>query len=256
MTIDMVAPAVPTGLTWTDSASNTVASGGSTELSNGSASWNPNAESDLSHYIYKYWNTIASSSYNGEANAWVNSNVTSVALAGAFNQGFGTHYFCVEAVDLAGNVSACSTPFSIVYAEAVVTPPVVIIPPVTPVTTGRGGGGIIAGVTLTPTFTPVETPKNNETTSPETTNNDTPAESSNPSEPTNSLFPSPETPTSPSSNTPNPTPSTGGTGGTGRGTGGSFNPADATLDAGGGNAVEDPIVEEFKPADATLDIGG
>jgi hypothetical protein len=125
ITVDNTAPAVPTGLSWTDSESNPVSDEGSTELEMGTAVWSANNESDFSHYTYKYWNDIATSTYNGESNAYVNSNLTSTSLAGAFNQGYGVHHFCIIAVDNAGNQSACSAPFTITYTEPVVivTPP-------------------------------------------------------------------------------------------------------------------------------------
>lgn len=112
--VDTTAPAVPTGLAWTDSNNDDVPDGGTTALFAGTASWNANEESDFDHYIYKYWNDITTSPYRDEATSW--STVTGgTSLGGVFNQGEGVHYFCIVAVDTSGNASACSEPFTITY---------------------------------------------------------------------------------------------------------------------------------------------
>lgn len=111
---DQTPPAVPTNLAWTDSNSNDVPHGGSTNLYSGTASWDASTSSDVDHYIYRYWNNIGSSPYNDESTAWA-TNVVPTSLPGVFNQGEGTHFFCVAAVDNAGNQSACSTAFEITY---------------------------------------------------------------------------------------------------------------------------------------------
>ena len=126
ITVDNTAPAVPTSLAWTDSDGHSVADGDTTSLASGSAAWQ-DSSSDVNHYVYKYWNNISTSAYNGESNAWA-TTTGNTSLAGVFNQGEGTHYFCVEAVDAAGNTSACSTPFTITYdttpaAQNQTTPP-------------------------------------------------------------------------------------------------------------------------------------
>ena len=114
---DTTAPAVPTGLAWTDSSSNNVPDHGTTALYAGTASWNANSEDDFSHYIYKYWNEIDASPYDDEATSWTHtlSGVGNTSLGGVFNQGEGVHHFCIVAVDTAGNASACSEPFTITY---------------------------------------------------------------------------------------------------------------------------------------------
>jgi|GEM_PF-5814224 len=111
---DTTAPAAPTGFGWKDSLANVIAYGGVTDDESGLAYWDANTESDFDHYIYKYWNDISSSSYNDEASSW-SVDAGSNEMAGVFNQGEGTHYFCVMAVDHAGNVSACSEPFKVIY---------------------------------------------------------------------------------------------------------------------------------------------
>lgn len=112
---DMQAPAVPTGLGWNDSNNNPVADGGTTELVSGTAVWDANTEPDFSHYIYKYWNAIPGSAYNSTSTAYVVNNGASNSRGGSFNQGEGTHYFCVVAVDNEGNESECSDEFTIIY---------------------------------------------------------------------------------------------------------------------------------------------
>ncbi|HVV66447.1 MAG TPA: right-handed parallel beta-helix repeat-containing protein [Candidatus Saccharimonadales bacterium] len=113
VTVDNTTPAVPTNLSWKDSSNATISNGGYTNSYNGTASWQ-DSSSDVDHYIYKYWNNIASSPYNSEANAWT-TTTSNTSLAGVFNQGEGTHYFCIEAVDAAGNTSACSATFAVTY---------------------------------------------------------------------------------------------------------------------------------------------
>ncbi len=121
---DATAPDAPTGLGWTDSDSVGIPHTGHTNLFNGVASWSASSSSDVSHYIYKYWNDIPSSPYNDEASAWVAGGIGGTSLPGVFNQGEGVHYFCVVAVDHADNQSPCSTPFAITYD---ITAPVVEI---------------------------------------------------------------------------------------------------------------------------------
>ncbi len=97
--------------------------GGYTNSYNVTASWNVPAGSPVK-YDYKYWNNVPSSAYNGEANAWVNPGLTTTQYAGVLNQGEGTHYMQVRAIDAAGNPSAWSNTFMITYD---VTLPVVTI---------------------------------------------------------------------------------------------------------------------------------
>ncbi len=127
--VDNTAPAIPTGLFWEDSEGGVVDDNGSTELDKGIARWANNTESDLSHYVYKYWNDINTSPYNDEASAYVASNIKNSSLSGTFNQGYGTHHFCVSAVDVIGNESGCSDVFTINYVEeAIVSTPTPVTP--------------------------------------------------------------------------------------------------------------------------------
>lgn len=136
--VDTTAPAVPTGLAWTGSDSVGVPDNGTTNLYAGTASWNANSEPDFDHYVYTYWNDIASSSYNSYGAAWTNSlsGTSSNSVAGVFNQGEGTHHFCVKAVDTSGNTSACSATFTITYSTATSSGGVSVAPSTRPALSG------------------------------------------------------------------------------------------------------------------------
>ncbi|HRQ86684.1 MAG TPA: Ig-like domain-containing protein, partial [Candidatus Saccharibacteria bacterium] len=88
---------------------------------NGAASWDA-SDADTVHYIYKYWNDIVGNTYK-ELSPWTTTS-SSTVLPGVFNQGDGTHYFSVAAVDAAGNQSAFSAAFAVVFDA---TAPVVTI---------------------------------------------------------------------------------------------------------------------------------
>jgi hypothetical protein len=118
-TIDSQAPAVPTNLSWKTTTNVTVADGGATKVVDGTASWQ-DSSSDVDHYVYKYWNDIPGNPY--KVGSEYATTVGGTSLPGVFNQGEGVHHFCVQAVDGAGNTSACSAPFTITYD---VTKPVV-----------------------------------------------------------------------------------------------------------------------------------
>jgi len=111
------APAVPTDLGWNDSNNDPVADGGTTELVSGTALWDANTETDFSHYIYRIWNDIDGSPYNGESSAWSTtiSGTNNNSRAGAFGQGEGAYHFCIIAVDNGGNESECSDEFTVIY---------------------------------------------------------------------------------------------------------------------------------------------
>lgn len=66
-------------------------------------------------YDYKYWNDIPTSAYNSESSAWIAAGLTGTSRVGEFNQGEGTHYLQVRAIDAAGNVSDWSNTFVITY---------------------------------------------------------------------------------------------------------------------------------------------
>lgn len=113
LTIDNTAPIAPTNLSWTTAKGNVIANGGTTKEVSGTASWDASVSSDVDHYIYKYWNAIDGNQY--KVGSEYTTNVNGVSLPGTFNQGEGTHYYCVVAVDAAGNESDCSDPFEITY---------------------------------------------------------------------------------------------------------------------------------------------
>lgn len=112
-TIDNTAPVAPSNLSWTTAKGNVIANGGTTKEVSGTASWDASASSDVDHYIYKYWNAIDGNQY--KVGSEYDPNVNGVSLPGTFDQGEGTHYYCVVAVDAAGNESECSDPFKITY---------------------------------------------------------------------------------------------------------------------------------------------
>ncbi|MEO6513742.1 MAG: PKD domain-containing protein, partial [Candidatus Saccharimonadales bacterium] len=113
VTIDTAGPVAPTNLSWKTSTNVVVPNNGTTNVADGTASWVASSSSDVDHYIYKYWNDIPANQY--KVGSEYTTNVNGTSLAGVFNQGEGTHHFCVVAVDHAGNQSACSAPFTITY---------------------------------------------------------------------------------------------------------------------------------------------
>lgn len=133
--IDTTAPAVPANLVWTPTGEAALASGDITNVIGGSASWDA-SDSDTVQYIYKYWNDIVGNAYK-EATPWTTTSGLN-SLPGTFNQGDGTHYFSVAAVDAAGNQSAFSVPFAVVFdnTKPVVTINALITTDTTPTLTG------------------------------------------------------------------------------------------------------------------------
>lgn len=112
MTIDWNLPDAPSSLSWKTSDNQLVADGGVTNLFAGNALWQDATPSKVDHYLYKYWNDIVGNPY--KAGSEYTTTTTSTSLPGVFNQGGGVHHFCVAAVSVAGNASAC-TPFTITY---------------------------------------------------------------------------------------------------------------------------------------------
>lgn len=126
--IDNTVPAVPASLSWKTFTNKVIPNGGATKEVSGTASWDASASSDVDHYIYKYWNAIDGNQYKVGSEYTTTVNTTS--LAGVFNQGEGTHYYCVVAVDAAGNESNCSNPFEITYTIDRTAPaaPIILAP--------------------------------------------------------------------------------------------------------------------------------
>lgn len=111
VTIDMVAPAAPV-LTARTPGGTAMQNGGSTNSYEVVADWND--VDGASSYIYKYWNSIAGNPYTS-ANPYTVDGLGASQTAGVFNQGEGTHFMQVFAVDAAGNVSQGSNVFEITY---------------------------------------------------------------------------------------------------------------------------------------------
>lgn len=76
------------------------------------AQWN--IVSDAREYEYCYWNDIASSGYNSEADCYTTYPTTN-QLSGSYNQGEGEHFVKVRAIDEAGNKGDWSDIVSVTY---------------------------------------------------------------------------------------------------------------------------------------------
>ncbi|QHN42495.1 hypothetical protein GII36_01365 [Candidatus Mycosynbacter amalyticus] len=122
VTIDHDAPHVPVDLTWVAQGGASVTSGNATNVAQGTLGWNHAlSDSDVDHYKYYFWTNIPGY-FNGQANAWSTSDAsyfTNSSIGGSiwtnFDHREGTYYFCVKAIDFAGNESSCSDTFSILY---------------------------------------------------------------------------------------------------------------------------------------------
>ncbi len=121
-TIDNTAPAAPTDLLWTTASGHVLSIGNITNEVSGSASWTASTSSDVDHYLYKYWKAIDGNAFK-QGSEYL-EQIGGTSLWREFNQGEGVHYFCVVAVDRAGNQSPCSAPFVITYDA---TAPVITI---------------------------------------------------------------------------------------------------------------------------------
>ncbi len=113
MTIDKTAPIAPTGLSWKTATDVIVGNNGTTTEYSGVASWLASGSEDVDHYEYRYWNNIVGNQYK-VGHEYV-TNTTGLNMPGVFNQGEGTHYFCIIAVDEVGNRSDCSETFAVNY---------------------------------------------------------------------------------------------------------------------------------------------
>lgn len=112
VTVDTTAPAAPSSLNWTGS-SNQGAQNGYTNIQKGTLSWKDTTPSDVDHYVYKFWTNIPGYQDNA-SNPWHDSYTYVVKTSDGghvptdFADKEGTYYFCVEAVDAAGNTSTCT----------------------------------------------------------------------------------------------------------------------------------------------------
>ncbi len=126
--IDKTPPSVPKNLSFVG-LSGHVASGNPTNSQTGTLSWQDDNPSDVDKYVYKFWTNIPGY-FEGYANAWTTSNpsyFSGSSIWTNFDQE-GTYYFCVEAVDAAGNASACSDTYSVVYDKTAPGVPVPVTP--------------------------------------------------------------------------------------------------------------------------------
>lgn len=111
LTVDSTCPVALTGLAWTTQSGAVLESGDVTNEEQGVATWNASSSTDVDHYVYRYTNDISGNAYS--TTPW-EVNVGGTNQPGALNQGEGTHYFSVAAVDKAGNQSAWSDRFAVV----------------------------------------------------------------------------------------------------------------------------------------------
>ncbi|HEX7483844.1 MAG TPA: lamin tail domain-containing protein [Candidatus Saccharimonadales bacterium] len=115
ITYDKTAPTAPTNFQLFTKAGKQITNG-YTNAYEVNAKWTAGSDTNSVSYDYKYWNTIDGSAYNKtEADAAYWNVGTGTANPGVFNQGEGQHYLAVRSVDAAGNTSAWTAPFSIVY---------------------------------------------------------------------------------------------------------------------------------------------
>lgn len=144
---DVTAPTAPTDLAWTADGGTAQVTGGITNQQTGELSW-VNSDSDTDHYNYYFWTDIPGY-YEGQANAWPKPDVYTVASESIWTDFYdkeGTYFFCVEAVDENGNISACSDVYSIVYDKTAPTAAIVdhtfAVNVVTPEVTATDANGI------------------------------------------------------------------------------------------------------------------
>jgi hypothetical protein len=111
VTIDMQAPTAPT-LNVSESDGTELESSDFTNSYGVIANWNQ-PTSDTVKYVYRYWNAIPGNPYKESTPYTV--EVSGTSQSGVFNQGEGTHYLQIVAVDAAGNQSPGSNVFEIRY---------------------------------------------------------------------------------------------------------------------------------------------
>lgn len=155
VTIDSSTPAAPSSLSWTGS-NNQGAQNGYTNIQKGTLAWKDMTPSDVDHYVYKFWTDIPGYQ-NNPNNPWHDSYTYVVKTSDGgyvptdFADKEGTYYFCVEAVDLAGNTSAC-TQLAVVYDRTL---------PTATFTYSNNNGAALTNNDVTVTMTtsePVQTP--------------------------------------------------------------------------------------------------
>lgn len=105
-TVDKTAPAAPV------LSVNNYTSGAVTNNPSMTASWSQ-PSSDTVSYEYNYWNNTPGNQYKEDSPYPVET--TDLSYSGTFNQGEGTQFMRVRAIDAAGNVSDWSNVFEVVY---------------------------------------------------------------------------------------------------------------------------------------------
>ena len=117
---DTTPPAVPTNLSWTPNGGSAMASGGATNVQQGVLNW-LDSDTDVDHYKYYFWTNIPgyfegqASAWSTEGSAYITQSPTGGSIWTDFYDKAGTYYFCVKAIDAAGNTSDCSDTFSVTY---------------------------------------------------------------------------------------------------------------------------------------------
>lgn len=127
-TVDHTAPGVPHDLSWTG-LNGHVASGNFTNSKTGTLSWQDVTPSDVQGYVYEFWTDIPGY-FNGHDNAWTTNKpvyFTGSSIWTNFEHE-GTFFFCVAAVDAAGNKSACSDTYNVTYDNTAPGVPVHLTP--------------------------------------------------------------------------------------------------------------------------------
>jgi hypothetical protein len=123
--VDNTPAAVPTASFTQNSDNHSVANGGYTDSQYFTFHL---TSSGVARYQLKYWNDIPGSPFNGQANAWSPTDLSGYSTSPGtyvdnFTQGEGTHHFAFSACDEAGNCSAFSSPFTVIYDKTAPTTP-------------------------------------------------------------------------------------------------------------------------------------
>ncbi len=120
--------AKPVNLAWLGDG-NTNAINGFTNVQEGVLSWKAVNPADVDHYVYKFWTNIPGYQ-DDSSNPWFDSFTYVVKTSDGgfvptnFSDKQGTYFFCVEAVDAAGNNSGCSDVLQITFDN---TAPVAVL---------------------------------------------------------------------------------------------------------------------------------
>ncbi len=118
-TYDATAPNVPAATMTQDSDNTSVTNGDYTNSEH--FTFNLSSSPDTTRYQLKYWNDIPGSGFK-ESTPWTQDNLSGYSPSlgiykDRFSQGEGKHYFVFSACDAAGNCSAYSAPFVVIFDE-------------------------------------------------------------------------------------------------------------------------------------------